>query len=609
MTAMTSEFNDGLKLSMIHLIHSSTKLERKKNKLLLALLLYTILTTPLSAQGIDEVFTKSFRQTWGEWFSSLFQRQDFNKSYAIVIGISQFNEFQNLGTQNDPIRMKDYLINEAGFDYVRLITGNQVNLNKIRSIMVNEMPRYLGANDRFLFYWSGHGATANRNGKQFGYLPVANSRKGDFSTMLDMNTLAQWDNQLSAKQTFYLLDACYSGTAGFRVMSDGKAQTVQQIARPSRQILTAGLANEETIVIDRLGGSVFTTAVLDGLRGAADTSYPNLPKDGIVSARELEVYVKRRVGSEVANSTWKKSITPLLTRLTHNPGDFFFMSEGTIGAAPTTKALIASRQSSVSTMSGRASISLKPQRVESTPEPGMKIIRLPNDLNLIKIPAGKFRMGSNNGKDNEKPVRTVTIPRPFWISETEITFAQYDQYAIAKDIRRPDDEGWGRKSRPVIDVSLFDAKNFAHWLSGINSHGLQCRLPSESEWEYVARGGNVNATNYSWGNTIGVNRAHCYGCGNIISTRSTAPVKSFPKNGFDIYDMHGNVDEWVLDCWHGNYRGAPNNGSVWSSAECAKHVIRGGSLIDEPINLRSSARFKHDPNIRLPHIGFRLVCQ
>ena len=233
-------------------------------------------------------------------------------------------------------------------------------------------------------------------------------------------------------------------------------------------------------------------------------------------------------------------------------------------------------------------------------------IQLPNNLTLVKIPAGSFQMGSNNGYDNEKPVHKVTIPQPFWIGKTELTFAQYDAYAEAARQQKPGDEGWGRGNRPVINVSWNDAQGYVKWLSNNNAYGLQCRLPTEAEWEYAARG-NSN-TEYAWGDSIGRNRANCYDCGSQWDGKQTAPVASFPAAGFGLHDMHGNVWEWVQDRWHDNYQGAPLDGQAWESGGSAVRVLRGGSWFRTPDLLRSAFRNSLGPVDRYYFIGFRVVC-
>ena len=187
---------------------------------------------------------------------------------------------------------------------------------------------------------------------------------------------------------------------------------------------------------------------------------------------------------------------------------------------------------------------------------------------MVVLPPGRFRMGSPEvGRgSSEWPVRTVNISKRIAMGRYEVTFADYDCFVAATSGRRPNDHGWGRGSRPVIDVSHEDAKAYAAWLSA--QTGKRYRLPSESEWEYAARAGT--RTRYSWGDGITHEDAN-YGkdecCGGWASGRdrwvNTAPVGSFAANAFGLFDMHGNVWEWVEDCLHHNYEGAPTDGRAW----------------------------------------------
>ena len=228
---------------------------------------------------------------------------------------------------------------------------------------------------------------------------------------------------------------------------------------------------------------------------------------------------------------------------------------------------------------------------------------------MVVLPTGRFRMGSPSGEegrdDDEGPVRTVTIGKRIAMGRYEVTFADYDRFVAATSGRRPDDLGWGRGSRPVIGVSQKDAKAYAAWLSA--QTGKTYRLPSESEWEYAARAGTETA--YSWGNEIGFNRANCVGCGSVWYNRQTAPVGSFAANAFGLFDMHGNVDEWVEDCYVDSYVGAPSDGSARTSG-CGANVLaveRGGSWVFSPQGLRSANRDWDSPSNRINDNGFRLV--
>ncbi|MCY4283154.1 MAG: formylglycine-generating enzyme family protein, partial [Gammaproteobacteria bacterium] len=158
-------------------------------------------------------------------------------------------------------------------------------------------------------------------------------------------------------------------------------------------------------------------------------------------------------------------------------------------------------------------------------------------------------------------------------------------------------------NQPVVCVSWNDAQAFIKWLS--DETGGNYRLPTEAEWEYAARAGTT--TKYSWGDDIGSNRANCDNddCGD--SYDYTAPVGSFPANPWGLHDMHGNVWEWVQDCWNDNYKGAPKDGSVWTSGDCSQRVIRGGSWFYDAWYLRSADRFRYDRANRNGTIGFRLA--
>ena len=202
---------------------------------------------------------------------------------------------------------------------------------------------------------------------------------------------------------------------------------------------------------------------------------------------------------------------------------------------------------------------------------------------MVVVPAGPFMMGSPPGdrdsSDIDRPQHRVTIAAPFAVGKYEITFDEWDACVAAGGCGgyRPSDRGWGRGRRPVIHVSWDDAKAYVDWLA--RESGEPYRLLSEAEWEYAARAGTT--TRYSWGDEIGRNRANCAACRSRSYNKQTVRVGSFPANRFGLHDVHGNVWEWVEDCWHGNYRGAPSDGSAWiSGGDCGVHVMRGGGWTD-----------------------------
>ncbi len=223
---------------------------------------------------------------------------------------------------------------------------------------------------------------------------------------------------------------------------------------------------------------------------------------------------------------------------------------------------------------------------------------------MVRLSGGSFVMGSNRNQvsSNEWPAHEVVL-QPFAISQVEITFDEYDRFAQATGRRLPDDEGWGRGKRPVIDVGWDDAVAYTKWLS--ERTGKKYRLPTEAEWEYAIRGGS-DAT-YWWGYQMEEGRANCFDCGSKWDGISTAPVGSFPPNNFGLHDMGGNVREWVLDCYHPSYTGAPADGSAWMEAACLERVVRGGAYNKTSDSMRSTWRGHFKPDSRLSVTGFRVV--
>ncbi len=216
---------------------------------------------------------------------------------------------------------------------------------------------------------------------------------------------------------------------------------------------------------------------------------------------------------------------------------------------------------------------------------------------MVWIPAGTFTMGggSSTSPSNERPKHQVTLKK-FAISSKEVTRGDYSLFsgiAVSK----------ANRNKPVQDISWYQAQKYLRWLS--KQTGKQYRLPTEAEWEYAARAGTKSP--YWWGFKVGTDNALCFGCGVPLEPTRPKDVGSYKPNQFGLYDTAGNVAEWVEDCYHGDYNGAPTDGSAWITKGCKERVVRGGSYLNAPKSLIVSRRNKLEPGKSEKHIGFRIV--
>lgn len=219
---------------------------------------------------------------------------------------------------------------------------------------------------------------------------------------------------------------------------------------------------------------------------------------------------------------------------------------------------------------------------------------------MVRIPAGSFDMGSpaSSIRFDERPRHTVSLGA-FAIGKYEVSVSEYNRFVIATGRGKLP----GKGKLPAVTVSWTDAVAYTQWLS--QQTGQRYRLPSEAEWEYAASGGASTA--YWWGPVLSQNRANCFGCGSLWDRQQPAPVGSFGANGFGLYDTAGNVLEWVQDCYHQNYQGAPSDGSVWLGGDCGYRIARGGAFDSVPDSIRHTKRSKFDPRVHLNNLGFRVV--
>lgn len=226
---------------------------------------------------------------------------------------------------------------------------------------------------------------------------------------------------------------------------------------------------------------------------------------------------------------------------------------------------------------------------------------------MIVVPAGSYTMGSpetETGRFPSKgPQQRIAINRPFAVAKFHVTFADWDVCVSVGGCPKSSDSGYGRDMKPVINVNWYEAKQYVEWLSLMT--GQPYRLLTEAEWEYAARAGTTTA--YSWGDEVGEGNANCDGCGSKWDKRETSPVGSFKPNAFGLYDMHGNVYQWVEDCFEDSLDGMPADGKARTSGNCSRRVIRGGSWDNEARIARSADRYGDTADGRSGNRGFRVA--
>jgi formylglycine-generating enzyme required for sulfatase activity len=221
------------------------------------------------------------------------------------------------------------------------------------------------------------------------------------------------------------------------------------------------------------------------------------------------------------------------------------------------------------------------------------------------------------GSEVERPPHKVSFKDPFAVARLETNFAQWDACITDGGCSyKPADDGLGRGERPVTGISWDDAQQYLAWLSG--KTGREYRLPTEAEWEYVARAETIGDT-YWRSKKVTCKQANV--ADQLLRKKDpmvaaftcedgyvkTAPVGSFPANKFGIQDIYGNVAEWVEDCWNGNYLGAPADGQAWTSGDCGRRILRGGSWKSGPQEIRASSRVPLWKELRLNTSGLRVV--
>jgi formylglycine-generating enzyme required for sulfatase activity len=612
--------------------------------------IFMIASVPCWAAGRDEkIISDHPSVTWGHAAHGLFTR---GRSIGVVITLSNYMGEQQGGyrelrtARNDGEKMIKFLLEEAGFDIVYVLTEEKVTKERIDRLMIDEVRQEVTANDRFLFYWSGHGDQLTAGSNKFGFLPLLFSKRNEFGGMVSMDDITRWNNYLVAQHGLFLLDSCLSGLAGAEVKS-ARDDRLERLAQPARHLITAGQAGENVISGERWTGSLFTDSFIRGATGEAQT------RDDIISLWSLLDYVQDRVTIEKRIVGWQKSLSPQLRLLSAGPGAFFFttrsqrLSPGPPPPGPS------GQQSKMEIEEKLRESAVKLARQSLVDDGALAIVRegilsfrdrpaggqpCSGCPEFVIVPAGSFVMGSDTGKSDERPPHRVTIGKAFGVGKFPVTrgeFAAFVKETGYKSeggcagfngsnwIMRTDlswsSPGFDQNDRhPVVCINSNDVTSFLAWLS--RKTRRLYRLLTEAEWEYMARAettagyffGDNSDELCRYGNGADLTAKQSFPNIEGVNCRDgyvfTAPVDSFKPNTWGIHDVHGNVRQRVADCYNSSYKGAPSDASAWLAGDCDRNVLRGGSWSSDPMELRSASRDRGAPKeLRYDNYGFRIA--
>ena len=518
---------------------------------------------------------------------------------ALIIGNSAYERKPLKNPVNDARDMAEALTG-FGFD-VTLLTDAD------RRSMIDAIQAFgesLSNGSAALVYFSGHGLQSQGNN----YLiplraDIEKEADIEFETVDANRILAHLQEANGKGVNILILDACRDNP--FKSFMKSAKTGLAQMDAPTGSLIVYATA-PNTIARDDPNGenSLFTRRLLDALRDA-----PTL--------NVLEMLI--RVRKQVMKDTNGKQVPWESGSLT----DLFYFAE----AAPTPQPVPTETPTpqivyvevtptplprQTSEVSETSEVSM-PRSCWENATPGATCKEPTTGMEFVYVPGGEFEMGCGKKEqscgNDEKPRHNVKVDG-FWIGKYEVTQAQWEA------IMGNNPSYFKGADRPVEQVSWNDAQTFLQKLNAtVETHGrasLQFRLPSEAEWEYAARAGTT--TPFYFGETISTDQAnydgnYTYGNGKKgVYRQQTTDVGSFPNNAFGLYDMHGNVWEWVADTYHDNYNGAPNDGSIWGDLGDKKaKVLRGGSWNFLPFDLRSATRDRGNPGYDNYYLGFRAV--
>jgi formylglycine-generating enzyme required for sulfatase activity len=586
-----------------------------------------------------------------------------DKRVALVVGNSAYRNVTRLDNPANDAKLLSETLRSLGFTLVG--GGAQLDLDKASfDRTVQAFGAQLAGADVGLFYYAGHGVQVR--GENY-LIPVdANPTKEadvDFQ-MLDTNLVLRQMEGAGTRLNIVILDACRNNPFGGRGLAVGRAQDgdntrmraatggLAQMQAPEGTLISFATQPGNVAQDGADGNSPYARALADTIRK---------PGIGIFDAfNQVGLLVKRATGG--AQQPWVSS-SPI-------DGTFYFAPSAGAAAASVASGPAADEiawnylkgttdvgalrrfadefpsgthkseaEARIAALEQEKRVAALTPPVATTAPPTLvaPVGPLPPEREralkpkdsfkecegcpaMITMPAGSFTMGSpaselQRGSD-EGPQQEVVIRRAFAVGRSQVSFEEW-LACVAEggcNAYRPGDYGWGFGKRPVINVSWTDAKAYVKWLS--EKTGAPYRLLSESEREYVTRGCTSPAcpsTPFWFGKEISPARAnydwrYSYdGSAKAQPPRRTVATDASEANPFGLLHVHGNVWEWVEDCWNASLAGLPNDGAPRITGDCNSRVIRGGAWSDEPKDLRSAKRSWEVIGERRAEIGFRVA--
>jgi formylglycine-generating enzyme required for sulfatase activity len=536
----------------------------------------------------------------------------YEKSYAVVIGIDRYSHIDPLnGAVKDAQEVARVLQEEHGME-VYVLLDDEANRRNIADVISSKLRAQVGKNDRVLIYYAGHGTTLGSDGNAMGYLlPVDGEMSSPGGTGISMDEMQRWLQSYPSKHIMFVADACYSGLAVPPATTRGASirdlpDYMKKVAGlPVRMTMVAGSSDEQ--VIDNFQGhGLFTYYFLAALKGDADVN-----GDGLITSDELATYIKPAV-AQTASSEFHRPQNPQVGRA--GEGEFIFVSPRPAtgptvrcppgmefkmgeGCVPLIKQECPVGMSFVSGQGCVGAQSGDPGPSKAAPSaPGGK----------IEVPAGWFVMGASGMNPDEGPERRVHLDA-FQMDRYEITVEDYARCVRAGGCTEPEVQhdsenptyNWGasgRERHPINGVNWFQAASYCEWAQG--------RLPTEAEWEKAARG--ADGRFYPWGNQQpDCSRVVMSGCGSFGS--QPVGTRKPGTSPYGIFDMAGNVAEWVEDVYDPKFYGwmPDNNPANVDRDSQSERVTRGGSFGYAGDSLVATARIPGIPDSASEDVGFR----